>query len=195
VNTKITVYITNKNKWTQELNLLRSVLLQFPLEETIKWGGPVYMYRNKNIIGLSAFNNYCGLWFFQGVFLNDNQKVFVNAQEGKTQAMRQWRFHKIEEINIDLVKKYICEAINNSEEGKEFKPKRNTNLLIIPEELQLALDKNNELMNNFTKLTVSKKREYIDYISQAKKETTKHKRINKITPMIINGVGLHDKYR
>ncbi|WP_299157644.1 DUF1801 domain-containing protein [uncultured Tenacibaculum sp.] len=195
MNDKVTQYITDKNTWTQELNLLRSVLLELPLEEAIKWSAPVYTYKNKNILGLSAFKNYCGLWFFQGSFLKDDKKVLENAQEGKTKAMRQWRFYKLEEIDVSLVKEYVLEAIQNSEEGKELKPKRNTKPLIIPIELQLELDKNQELQECFGKFMLSKKRDYADYISEAKREATKLKRLEKIIPMILSGVGLHDKYK
>ena len=195
MNDKVTQYITDKNTWTQELNLLRSVLLELPLEEAVKWSAPVYVYKNKNILGLSAFKNYCGLWFFQGSFLKDDKKVLENAQEGKTKAMRQWRFYKLEEIDVSLVKEYVLEAIQNSEEGKELKPKRNTKPLIIPIELQLELDKNQVFQESFEKFTLSKKREYADYISEAKREATKLKRLEKIIPMILSGVGLHDKYK
>ena len=46
----------------------------------IKWGAPKYVYKNKNIVGLAAFKNYCGLWFFQGGLLKDDHKVLMNAQ-------------------------------------------------------------------------------------------------------------------
>ncbi|KAB1159339.1 hypothetical protein F7018_03240 [Tenacibaculum aiptasiae] len=195
MNEKVVQYITDKNNWTQELNLLRSVLIELPLEETIKWGSPVYVYKGKNIVGMSAFKNYCGLWFFQGSFLKDDQKILENAQEGKTKAMRQWRFYKIEEIDVDLLKSYVLEAIKNSEEGKELKPKRNTKPLIIPDELQSELDKDEKLKESFEKFTLSKKREFSDHISEAKREATKLKRLEKIIPMILNGVGLYDKYK
>ncbi|WP_299121605.1 DUF1801 domain-containing protein [uncultured Tenacibaculum sp.] len=195
MNEKVVQYITDKNNWTQELNLLRSVLIELPLEETIKWGSPVYVYKGKNIVGMSAFKNYCGLWFFQGSFLKDGQKVLENAQEGKTKAMRQWRFYKIEEIDVELLKSYVLEAIKNSEEGKELKPKKNTKPLIIPNELQSELDKDEKLKESFEKFTLSKKREFTDHISEAKREATKLKRLEKIIPMILNGVGLYDKYK
>ena len=195
MNEKVVQYITDKDNWTQELNLLRSVLIELPLEETIKWGSPVYVYKGKNIVGMSAFKNYCGLWFFQGSFLKDDQKVLENAQEGKTKAMRQWRFYKIEEIDVDLLKSYVLEAIKNSEEGKELKPKRNTKPLIIPNELQSELDKDEKLKESFEKFTLSKKREFSDHISEAKREATKLKRLEKIIPMILNGIGLYDKYK
>ncbi|MDO6744012.1 DUF1801 domain-containing protein [Tenacibaculum soleae] len=70
---KITDYIQKNDKWTQELTLLRSVLLGLKLEEAIKWKAPVYVHKEKNIVGLSAFKNYCGLWFFQGSFLVDDK--------------------------------------------------------------------------------------------------------------------------
>lgn len=195
MNAKVTEYINNKNTWTQELNLLRSVLLEVGFEETVKWGAPVYVYKGKNIVGLSAFKNYCGLWFFQGSFLIDEQKKLVNAQEGKTQAMRQWRFYKVEDIQPDLVKQYALEAIKNSEEGKELKVKKNTKPLSIPDELQLEFDKDERLKEAFNGFSLSKQREFSDYISEAKREATKQKRLEKIIPMILNGVGLYDKYK
>lgn len=195
MNAKVTEYINNKNTWTQELNLLRSVLLEVGFEETVKWGAPVYVHKGKNIVGLSAFKNYCGLWFFQGSFLIDEQKKLVNAQEGKTQAMRQWRFFTVEDIQPDLVKQYALEAIKNSEEGKELKVKRNTKPLSIPDELQLEFDKDERLKEAFNGFSLSKQREFSDYISEAKREATKQKRLEKIIPMILNGVGLYDKYK
>ncbi|MDP2540547.1 hypothetical protein CSC81_03185 [Tenacibaculum discolor] len=195
MNLKVTQYIQDKSNWAQELNLLRSVFLDLPVEETIKWGAPVYFYKGKNIVGLSAFKNYCGLWFFQGSFLTDKEEVLVNAQEGKTQAMRQWRFNQLDEINTVLIKRYVLEAIKNSEEGKELKPKKNTKPLVTPENLQLELDKNDRLNETFSEFTLSKQREFTDYISEAKRETTKEKRLVKIIPMILNGIGLYDKYK
>ena len=44
-------------------------------------------------------------------------------------------------------------------------------------------------------LSSSKQREYCDYISSAKRDVTKHGRLEKIKPMIILGAGLHDKYK
>ena len=195
MNAKVTEYINDKNTWTQELNLLRSVLLELGFEETVKWGAPVYVHKGKNIVGLSAFKNYCGLWFFQGSFLIDEQKKLVNAQEGKTQAMRQWRFYTVEDIQPDLVKQYALEAIKNSEEGKELKVKKNTKPLSIPDELQLEFDKKERLKEAFNVFSLSKQREFSDYISEAKREATKQKRLEKIIPMILNGVGLYDKYK
>ena len=188
-------YISKKNKWQQELELLRSVFSDLPVEETIKWGAPTYVFKGKNIVGLAAFKNYCGLWFFQGALLKDKQKVFINAQEGKTKAMLQWRFHSLDEINTDLIKKYILEAIENVKLGKEIKPDRTKKVLVISSEFQQKLDSNIEFKTSFQGLSMGKQREYANYITEAKREQTKLKRLEKIIPMILNRVGLHDKYK
>ncbi|MCL7754062.1 DUF1801 domain-containing protein [Polaribacter sp. Z022] len=195
MNPKVDEYISKKEPWRNELEKLRSVLTELPLEETIKWGAPTYVFNGKNVLGLAAFKNYCGLWFFQGALLKDKQKVFINAQEGKTKAMLQWRFYTLEEINTDLIKAYVLEAIDNVKEGKEIKPNRSKKELIIPTEFAAQLNSNSELKSKFEALTNGKQREYADYISEAKRDATKIKRLEKIIPMILNGVGLHDKYK
>jgi uncharacterized protein YdeI (YjbR/CyaY-like superfamily) len=52
------------------------------------------MKGGKNLLGIGAFKNHFGLWFFQGSLLKQNTKLLVNAQEGKTQAMRQIKLDK-----------------------------------------------------------------------------------------------------
>ncbi|WP_417785106.1 YdeI/OmpD-associated family protein [Tenacibaculum sp.] len=94
-----------------------------------------------------------------------------------------------------MIKEYVLEAIKNSEEGRELKPKKNTKFLIIPKDLQLELDKNDRLNETFNEFSLSKQREFTNYISEAKRVTTKEKRLKKIIPMILNGMGLYDKYK
>ena len=192
---KVEIYISKKSQWKTELELLRSVFKGLPVEETLKWGAPTYVFNGKNIVGLAAFKSYCGLWFFQGALLKDEHKVFINAQEGKTKSMLQWRFHNIDEIDINLIKTYILEAIENVKLGKEIKPVRNIKVLVIPLELQKVLNDNKELNTSFITFSISKQREYADYISSAKRKATKQNRLEKIIPMIKSGVGLHDKYK
>lgn len=195
MNSKVDEYIAKKENWSKELKLLRTVFDVLPVEETIKWGAPVYVFKGKNIVGLSAFKNYCGLWFFQGSLLKDKDKVFVNAQEGKTKAMLQWRFNSIDEINTAQIKEYVLEAIENVKLGKEIKPIKTSKPVNIPEELQQELNTNKELSISFNTFSLSKQREYANYITEAKRASTKLKRLEKIIPMIITGVGLHDKYK
>lgn len=193
MNEKVTEYIDKKDKWKDGLLRLRSIMSQLPLEETVKWGAPTYTSKGKNIVGMSSFKNYFGLWFFQGALLKDDSKVLINAQVGKTSALRQWRFTSVDEINADLIKTYVIEAIDNQSKGKEIKPKKKP--LIIPDLLQKAMDSDLELKEKYESLTLGKKRDYADHISDAKREATKQSRLEKIIPMIKSGIGLYDKYK
>jgi uncharacterized protein YdeI (YjbR/CyaY-like superfamily) len=193
MDNRVVEYIEKKAAWSEELKVLRSILSVLPLEETIKWGSPFYTSGGKNILGMSAFKNYFGLWFMQGALLKDQSKVLINAQEGKTSAMRQWRFTSKDEIDVDLIKAYVLEAIDNQQQGKEIKPKKKP--LVIPELLQQALEADQELREKYEASTLGKKREYADYISEAKREATKQSRLEKIIPMIKSGIGLYDKYK
>ena len=190
----VEAYIEHNVEWQAELIQLRKIISSCPLEETVKWGAPCYMHQGKNVVGMAAFKEYFGLWFHQGALLADEAQVLINAQEGKTKALRQWRFQSKKEIKTRLIKSYVKEAILLVEEGAEIKPTRNK-ALAIPELLQEALAKNVKADTAFGKFTKGKQREFADYVSEAKRQDTQVKRVQKIIPMIIAGEGLNDKYR
>jgi uncharacterized protein YdeI (YjbR/CyaY-like superfamily) len=186
-------YFSTVSEYLDILKKLRSILISTELEEKMKWGIPTYCLENKNIAGIGAFKSYAGLWFFNGSFLKDPNGVLINAQEGKTKGMRQWRFESADDIDEKMVKAYIEEAIQNQRDGKEVKPEKKP--LIIPDELKEALASDSQLSEKFESLSLSCKREYAEYISEAKRAETKQKRLEKIIPMIIEKVGLNDKYK
>lgn len=186
-------YISWHPEYKDLLLKLRAIVSQTELEEKMKWGIPTYCLKNKNVVGIGAFKTYAGIWFFNGVFLKDQSNVLINAQEGKTKGMRQWRFESESDIDEGLLLSYIKEAIQNQKEGKEIKPEKKP--LIIPEELKEALASDSILSETFDGLSLSCKREYAEYISEAKRLETKQKRLEKIIPMIREKIGLNDKYR
>ena len=187
-------YIANSEVFKDELIRLRSLLSSSELIETVKWGAPCYTVNGKNVVGIGAFKSYVGLWFHQGALLQDKSKVLINAQEGTTKALRQWRFNSIDEMDDELILSYIEEAIKNEKAGKSIKP--NTKKpLIIPDELTSAFKDDPGLGAMFESLNLTKKREFAEYISSAKREETKLSRLDKIIPMIRDGIGLNDKYR
>ena len=96
-------YIDGHIEWRDGLTALRNILLETELEETVKWGAPCYVYQKKLVVGIGAFKSYLGLWFHQGALLKDKHKKLINAQEGKTKALRQWRFYDISEIDLSLI--------------------------------------------------------------------------------------------
>ncbi|UTW62504.1 YdeI/OmpD-associated family protein [bacterium SCSIO 12741] len=191
--TSVEEYLESQEAWTPLLTAVRDTMLDCGLEEAIKWGAPAYLSGGKTIIGLAAFKSHMAVWFHQGALLKDSAGVLINAQEGKTQALRQWRIQSEAELDLKLLRAYIEEAIENQKQGKAIKPQKKP--LIVPDELQTWLDNNPEGKARFEGLGLSRKREYTDYISEAKRAETKQKRLEKIGPMILQGIGLHDKYR
>lgn len=187
-------YISHHSERKESLVKLRKILLDANLNETIKWGAPVYTHQGSNIVGLGAFKSYTAMWFFQGALLKDPYGKLINAQEGKTKSLRQWRFNSPEEIQEKLIMQYVEEAIRNQEAGREIKPSRNKPL-IIPDELKNLLTKDPQLRSRFDELSLSCRREYSEYINEAKREETRMRRMEKIVPMIREKKGLNDKYK
>src|SRR5690606_39599904 len=70
------------------------------------WSSDVCSSDLKNIISFGGFKNHFALWFYNGVFLKDPYKVLVSAQE-RTKALRQWRFHSMDEIDEKIILEYI----------------------------------------------------------------------------------------
>ena len=191
-----TDYLAKKDNWDRELILLREVILSTPVKETIKWGAPAYTFNDENIIGLAAFKNYVGIWFHQGVFLKDAQQVLYNANEENTRGLRQWRFSNLKEIEATsvIIKAYVLEAIENQKAGKKIKINRNKKL-IIPQLIADELNNNEGFKLKFNLFSNSKKREFCEYIIEAKQEKTKLKRLEKVISFVQIGKGLNDHYK
>ena len=177
--------------WEKEIDLLKTIVNKTPLVETTKWGGILYTYNNKNVLGIGGFKSYVGLWFFNGIFLKDEFNVLVSGNE-TTKALRQWRFNSVEEINEKKLLEYINEAIELEKQGKVHKAEKSP--LVMSDFFHDFLMQEN-LETAFEKLTLTKKKEFVEYIDTAKQEKTKLSRLEKIKPMILEGIGLHDKYR
>lgn len=187
-------YILGQNTRQKELIELREILKSTGMTETVKWGVPVYTIEGKNIAGLAAFKSYVAIWFYQGSLLKDKKKKLINAQEGTTKALRQWRFSSFDEIDSKTIIAYVHEAIENEKKGFKITPTAKP-MLQIPSELKEVLNENKELSLHFENLSPFKQREFIEYLLEAKKEETRQKRLDKIIQIIIDGHGLNDNYR
>lgn len=191
---KLENFYAKDSPWKKGVNRLRHIILKTELSEDWKWSFPTYTLNGKNVLGVASFKHHFGIWFFQGVFLKDKDKLLENAQEGKTKAMRSLKLKAIEDLNEVLLLEYITEAIQNSKDGKEIKPDRSKKELHIPDELANAL-LDPQFKESFYRLSPGKQREYADHIASAKQESTRLKRLDKSTPLILEGKGLHDKYK
>ena len=181
-------------KWSDELSRLKTIIQQTGLTETTKWGTAVYTHQGKNILSIAGFKNHFALIFFQGVFLSDPAQVLSSGEGGKAKAMRQWRFTSADQIDEKRILEYIREAINNAEEGKQHKPEKAAPVPT-PPLLEEAFRKDSGLKTAFDALAPYQQRLYKEHISEAKQKATRQSRLEKIKPMILQGIGLHDKYR
>ncbi|TBX69980.1 hypothetical protein EZL74_06065 [Flavobacterium silvisoli] len=181
------------NQWGEELGVLRGIIQKTELTETTKWGGEVYTLNNKNVLGIGGFKNFFVIWFWNGVFLKDELKVLVNANEGVTRGLRQWRFTSAKEIDESLILRYIKEAIANEKAGLSIKPEKKEAMHC--DFFAAALREDKELNTAFEHLTPFKQKEYWEYLATAKQEKTKIARLEKVKSMILEGRGLNDKYR
>jgi len=186
-------YIEQHPGWSNELSQLRKFFLSYDLEETIKWGAPVYTLKSKNLFGLAAFKNHYALWLFQGALLEKNTALLVNAQDEKTDAMRQIRFDETSQHDLKELTKYVEETLNLVKQGKKIVPAKKE--LIHADAIKAKMEEDSNFDKAFNSLTPGKQREYSDYISQAKREETRQSRMEKIRPLILAGKGLNDKYK
>ncbi|HRG58906.1 MAG TPA: YdeI/OmpD-associated family protein [Bacteroidia bacterium] len=184
----------NNGQWSEELEKLNAIINKVDMQKTVKWGADVYTFNGNNVLSFGGFKNFFSLWFFNGVFLKDKYKVLVNASEGKTKSLRQWRFTNINEIDENKILEYIYEAIEIEKKNLKITPKK-FEALPIPNLLKEIFEKNQKLKTAFRLITPGKQNEYINFIVEAKQETTKIKRIEKIIPLIMDGKGLNDKYK
>lgn len=190
-------WFDKQEQFRAEVDYLRELLDASGMEQTVKWGAPTYMWKGRNVVGIGAFKGYVGLWFFQGALLADTDDKLMNAQEGTTRAMRQWRFQSLEEIHGDstVIQRYLKEAMFNAEQRKEIKPRRSGGRFEIPVELAEALKTDGVLRACYDELTPGRQKEYAQYIAMAKREATRLSRLEKCIPMIKQGIGLNDMYR
>ena len=182
------------DQWTEAEEFMQQLIVKTNLEKTIKWGAEVYTFNNKNVIGWGGFKDFFSLWFYNGVFLTDTDKVLVSASDGKTKSMRQWRFTNVDDMDDKKILAYINESIQTIKDGKEikadaFEEKKPEGIF------KDFLESNTDVKNAFEKLTKGKQKEYVIYIDEAKQEKTKTTRLEKIKELILQNKGLNDKYK
>lgn len=190
----VDAFLAGEQSWTKEMTRLREILLGCGLEEAIKWGRPTYLHQGKSLVGMASFQSYFGLWFFQGALLEDSAGVLMNAQDGKTKAMRQWRMTSARDIKVRTIRAYVKDARALQDAGQQIRADRGKPV-VIPAELKSAFKKNPGAKRQFAALTKGRQREFADHIAEAKQASTRERRTAKVIPMIEAGIGLNDKYR
>ncbi|MEQ8674782.1 MAG: YdeI family protein [Aggregatilineales bacterium] len=191
-NPKVDAFMGREKQWQEEFEALRTILLDCPLTEELKWGQPCYTFQDKNVVLMHGFNEYCALLFHKGVLLKDPEDILIQQTEN-VQSARQIRFTKVQEIvEMEAVlNAYILEAIEVEESGLEVEFK-DTEEFTMPEEFQRKLDEMPELQTAFEALTPGRQRGYLLYFAGAKQSKTRTARVEKYIPQILDGKGLND---
>ncbi len=185
-------YFARIKKWQEELQTLRTYILDCKLSEALKWGHPCYMHGNGNVVILQDFKEYCAILFLKGALLKDTKGI-LSRLGANTQAARQMRFTSVREVvkMESIVKSYIREAVALEKAGAKV-PLKKTADYAVPEEFQKQLDKKPTLKKAFQSLTPGRQRAYLLYFSTAKLPATRAARVEKCSRRILMGKGLSD---
>lgn len=193
LNPKVEEFLSKDSQWKEEYVKLRQIVLECEeLTEEFKWMHPCYTIKNKNIVLIHGFKEYCALLFHKGALLKDPQGILIQQTEN-VQAARQIRFTGLQEIVKleSVIKEYILEAIEVEKSGLEVKVKEHKEY-IIPEELHTKFEEIPTLKTAFEALTPGRQRAYIFHFSQPKQSKTRIARVEKAMERILNGKGLND---
>lgn len=178
------------------LNYLRELVHEVcpDAEEAIKWKFPTFMYRGKILCSTVSFKQYCSM----GFWLHDEMKTIKNLETNveKTNMFSLGKITKLEDLpSKPQLKKIILEAVELTEMGVKLKKTLPSKVKIeVPDEFQSVLDQNKKALEIFKKASPSFRKEYINWIIDAKTETTRNKRIEQAIEWISEGKGRNWKY-
>jgi uncharacterized protein YdeI (YjbR/CyaY-like superfamily) len=165
----------------------------FPgIEETLKWGMPHFLHKGI-LFGMAGFKQHCTLHFWNGkMVLGDNIR---NPNEG---GMGQFgRITALSDLPGEKVLiRYIKKAVELNEAGikkapRKSKPKKR---LVVPGYFAVALKKNKKALIAFENFSYSHKKEYLDWITEAKREETRAKRMETAILWLAKGKSRNWKY-
>jgi len=186
-------FLSNSDRWQAEKQKLREIILALPLIEEMKWGQPCYTSgKDRNIVLIHGFKDYCALLFMKGALMKDPAGILVQ-QTANVQSARQIRFTSLDQI-IEMeatLTAYVTDAIGIEEAGLKVE-KKETKDFPVPEELDMKFKQDSALKEAFRALTPGRQRAYLLHFAAAKRSTTREARIEKCRPKILDGKGLLD---
>jgi uncharacterized protein YdeI (YjbR/CyaY-like superfamily) len=162
------------------------------VEETMKWSFPHFQYKGM-LCSMAAFKEHCAFGFWKG--------SLIVAQGGGEAEKAMGQFGRITNLS-DLPSKkilggYIKEAMRLNDEGikspARTKPKEPREL-VVPDDLAVALRTNKAAQTTFEKFSPSNKREYVDWITEAKTEATRARRLEQAIEWMGEGKPRNWKY-
>ena len=174
------------------LEKIRTIIMSDKrIAEDWKWRAPNFTYQGM-ICWMAHFKGHIGINFFKGAIVNDRYDLF-DQTNADAKGNRIIKIYAAEDINPDAIKDYIAQAIELNEKG--LKPEVKKKEIEIPNEFAAALEDNPEACEVFNKFPDSYKRDYVEWIIDAKREVTRDKRIAQAIEWISEGKDRNWKYK
>ncbi|RNF85266.1 YdeI/OmpD-associated family protein [Montanilutibacter psychrotolerans] len=162
-------------------------------EETLKWGMPSFTYRGRILCSMAAFKQHATFGFWQGALIVDadgNQADEAMGQFG--------RLAKVSDLpGKRVMAGYIKQAMALIDTGVKTPKTRGTTPRpppVVPEDLAAALAANPPAAKAFAGFAPGQQREYVDWITEAKREQTRQQRLSQAVEWIAQGKLRHWKY-
>lgn len=164
------------------------------VEEKIKWSFPHFDYKGTMMCSMAGFKQHCAFTFWKAAIMKDKHKLF-NREEamghlGKITSLKDLPSDK---ILLEYLKEAV--ALNEADIKLPAKTKMtNTTPVQTPDYFISALKKNKTAFKNYEASSPSHKKEYVQWITDAKTEETRNKRIETAIEWIAEGKGKNWKY-
>lgn len=165
------------------------------VEETMKWGFPHFDYKGM-FCYMASFKQHCTFGFRKASLMKDKSKVFI---KGENAGMG--NFGKIKDIKdlppSKIIIEYIKEAMKLNDNAKNViigKKRTVKKEIIVPDYFLKVLRKNKIARKTFEDFSYSHKKEYIEWITEAKMEETRLRRIETAVQWLSEGKVRNWKY-
>jgi uncharacterized protein YdeI (YjbR/CyaY-like superfamily) len=162
--------------------------------ETVKWSMPFFDYQGP-LCNMAAFKGHCAFGFWKTSLMKDSKKMLASRQDSMGSL---GKILSLQDLPGDkTLLAYIQEAMALNEAGiralrKKPAPRRE---LEIPAYLISALKKNREAWENFEQFPYSHRKEYVQWLQEAKTDATREKRLQQALEWIAEGKDRNWKYR
>ncbi len=164
------------------------------IQEVIKWGFP--HFEHKGIVGsMAAFKQHCSFGFWKGKLLKDPHNLFGGVGDTSMIALRVSSLADLPSDKIMLA--YIREAVKLNDDGVKLPAAKKTpkKELVIPTYFKAALKRNKDALAIFEAFSPSHQREYVVWVTEAKQEATREKRLAAAIAMMTEGKSRLWKYQ
>ena len=173
---RVDAYIASKPEFARPIlrHLRQIVHAACPkVEETIKWGMPAFDYHGL-LCGMAAFKAHTALGFWKGKLILDDRGVDLDSSMGNFGRITSLRELPPKRVLVGYVKKAM--ALNVAGVTVKRVPKRRPTLPV-PKPFAAALARHKRASATFAAFAPSHRREYIEWIAQAKTDATRDRRI------------------